>query len=132
MIEAILVERDFKGSYERLALTREEFQNVFSAYPDMPPPHVDGDTFTLKPLVHIWYRTAAVGDDAWAQFFTDMTIGLPESDIESGNHAYIRKDLMPSLGGYLPLQSEALCKAPAQSMRIRSDQANNSDTTIDA
>ena len=127
MIDAVLVERDYKGAYERLALTHEEFQNVFSAYPDMPPPHSDGDTFTLKPLVHIWYRTATVGDDAWTQFFTDMTSGLPQSDIESGNHAYIRKDLMQSLCVFLPHKSEALCKVPSLDERIQTTQANSSD-----
>lgn len=101
-MDAILIERDYKGSYERLALTCEEFQKVFSAYPDMPSPNTTGNSFTLTPLVHIWYRTATVGDAAWTQFFTDMADGLPQSDIARGNLAYIREDLMQSLREYLP------------------------------
>lgn len=95
--EAILVERDYKGTYERYALTPEEFKNE---YPDTYEKLFitgESNTDTIGPMVHIYFEPCVVGDDAWNTFFTDMTWGLPESDIASGNHAYIREDFMQSL-----------------------------------
>lgn len=102
MESAILIERDYKGEYERFALTPDEFLNFFKGHlTDMPEPDQEGNTYTLAPLVHVWYRTAEVGDSAWTRFFTDMEDGLPQSDIDSGNIAYIRDDFMQSLKKYL-------------------------------
>ena len=48
-------------------------------------------------MVHIWYQKAKVGGERWKTFFTDMEDGLPESDVESGNLAYIDYDRMEAL-----------------------------------
>lgn len=108
-INAILIERDYKGEYERFALTEEEFQKEFvEQRPDIDFSNWDktGDTFTLRSLVHIWIQETIVDSDSWNTFFTDMEEGLPESDIENGNLAYVREDLMPSLKEYLPQNKE--------------------------
>ena len=102
-IPAILVERDYKGNYERFALTPDEFANE---YPE-PVKRASGivlkaDSYTISPMVHIWFSPCTVGDNDWNKFFTDMEWGLPESDIESGNLAYIRDDFFQSLKGYIP------------------------------
>lgn len=109
-IAAILVERDYKGYYERFALTPEEF---IKEYPEVlegeNPENIknylfmkESDSFTIQPLVHIWYQPTYVGDENWNTFFTDMSDGLSESDIEEGNLAYIREDLWQSLKQYMP------------------------------
>lgn len=97
--KAILVERDYKGIYERFALTPEEFNKEFQPFlaSDMPVPTTHGDSYTLQPLVHMWYCSAEVGGEKWNSFFTDMSWELPESDIESGNLAYIREEFLQSL-----------------------------------
>lgn len=106
MQKAILVERDYKGEFERFALTPEEFEQEFGSclaegmlYPDN-----DGNTYTLRPLVHVWYCATTVGSEMWDTFFTDMEWGMAYGDIESGNLAYIRDDFMDSLKKYLPKQ----------------------------
>jgi len=99
-MQAILVERDYKGIYERFALTSEEFKDMF---PEIEPTaHNETDTATLAPLVHIWFRTCNVGDDLWNTFFADMMWELSETDVNSGNLAYIRTDFMKPLIKYLP------------------------------
>ena len=98
-IKAILVERDYKGIYERFALTHEEFKEE---YPEVAIDTIESDSYTEAPLVHIWYRPCVVGDEMWNLFFNDMTWELPTIDIECGNFAYVREDMMKSLFEYLP------------------------------
>lgn len=105
--KAILVERDYKGEFERFALTPEEFQKEYSKglsiiAKDSEGCWSAGAVYTEKTMVHIWFREAVVGDENWNRFFTDMTDGLSQSDIEAGNRAYIREDFMQSLKQYLP------------------------------
>lgn len=100
-IPAILVEMDYKGYYERFALTPEEFEKTFPETYKSFGPIEEGNSDTLKPLVHIWFEPCIVGDASWEDFFTDMEQGLPESDIASGNLAYIDYRQMQSLIKYL-------------------------------
>ena len=88
---AVLCELDNKAYYERYALTPEEFSNMFAdrIAKGMPLPRDKGDSWTLRPMVHIWYRTAEVNSPDWETFFTDMADGIPDSDIECGNLAYV-------------------------------------------
>ena len=83
---AILVEEDYKGEYSRFALTPHAF---YLRYPSAPEATGVGDSHTLHVGVHIWYCSATVGGDDWHDFFTDMSWGLSEGDIEDGNLAYI-------------------------------------------
>ena len=101
-IPAILVERDYKGEYERFALTETEFQREFPETYARFGPIEKSDADTLRPLVHIWFCPCFVGDEVWKRFFTDMADGLPDSDIESGNLATVNKDLFGELLCYLP------------------------------
>ena len=102
MTEAILIERDYKGHYERFALTPEEFQHQFTArFKHMPAPDKTGASCTLSMQVYIWYRIATVGDPEWTRFFSDMSYGLMLSDVISGNLAIIREDLFVSLRKHL-------------------------------
>lgn len=99
--KAILVERDYKGEYERFALTPEEFAAEFpETYKDFGPID-ESNTDTLKPFVHIWFEPCVVGDAAWQQHFSDMEWGLPASDVEAGNVASVREDMMQSLKKYV-------------------------------
>lgn len=83
----ILVELDYKGNYERFALTEAEFKKF---YPDTYKTlGCDEGSDTLRPLVHIWFKKTHTESEDWINFFTDMTWGLPESDIKNGNLAYI-------------------------------------------
>lgn len=87
---AIIIEIDDKGYYSRYALTIDEFKQEFqNKDPDIPDPTENGDSYTLCPLVHMWYKIVEVGDNDWNTFFTDMLWGLPETDIETNNEAYI-------------------------------------------
>lgn len=96
--KVILVELDYKGDYERFALTQKEFQKEFlDQRPDMPKPSERGEAYTLRPLVHVWYLTANIGGERWKRFFSDMEDGLPQYDIDSGNLAYIDYDKMHKL-----------------------------------
>ena len=92
--KAVIIEIDYKGSYERFALTPDEFSEVFKCYipRGMSKPAREGSTFTFRPLVHAWYMLTEVGSLTWNEFFTEMACGLPESDAHSGNHAYISLD----------------------------------------
>lgn len=110
-IKAILVEMDYKGSYERFALTPEEFEKEFPDTFKTFDPIKESNSDTLKPLVHIWFKPCVVGDDAWERHFTDMKWGLPESDIEAGNLAYIDREQMQSLNQYLEDTSVYHCRA---------------------
>lgn len=101
-IPAILVERDYKGEYERFALTEEEFQREFPETYAHFGPIKNSNADTLRPLVHIWFCPCFVGDEVWTRFFTDMADGLPDSDIERGNLATVNKDLFGELLCYLP------------------------------
>lgn len=96
----IIVERNYKGEFERFALTPSEFYNKYGSLPNIPDPNGNGDSYTIKPMVHIWYKLTFIGSDEWNKFFGDMTYGLSESSIEAGEKAYIRSDLMESLTGF--------------------------------
>ena len=88
--KAFIVELDYKGTYERFALTENDFK---LEYPDTDIDRVrEGDTDTIAPLVHIWAKEVTVGDNDWKDHFTDMENGLPDSDIENGNLAYVNFD----------------------------------------
>lgn len=88
-IKAVAVELDYKGEYVRFALTFEDFIKEFSDY-DIPlKPAYKGFSATLSPLVHVWYILTEVNSDFWQTFFSDMEHGLPLSDIEIGNLAYV-------------------------------------------
>ena len=103
MSRAVLVELDYKGDYSRFALTPDEFKERFiEMRPEIPEPIIGGDTFTLRPLVHIWYCLTEVGDSLWNVFFTDMTWGLPETDIRYNNRAYI------DFGEFVTLSNEVM------------------------
>lgn len=98
-----LVERDYKGEFERFALTMTEFRKSFGEQTEPEEGAIeDSGSFTVRPLVHIWYQRTEIGSPMWNTFFSDMSWGLSESDIESGNLAYIREDYMPSLKAFLP------------------------------
>ena len=90
-MKAVIVEWDYKGEYFRYALTQEEFREEFgSLYREgMVPPYNVAETYTIRPMVHVWYMTVNVKGHVWYEFFTDMQWGLPESDYQSGNEAYI-------------------------------------------
>ena len=92
--KAVIIEIDYKGSYERFALTPEEFSEVFKNYilEGMSEPAREGSTFTFRPLVHAWYMLTEVGSINWNEFFTEMACGLPESDVRSGNIARVSLD----------------------------------------
>lgn len=113
-IPAILVEMDYKGYYERFALTPEEFKNEFPKTFEHFSPIEESNSDTIRPLVHIWFEPCVVGDASWERHFTDMEEGLPESDIESGNLAYIDKNQMQSLSKYLEDVSVYHCRAVIQ------------------
>ena len=97
-MKAILIERDYKGIYERFALTIDEF---IAEFPDITNIATQG-TYTISPMVHIWYSPCIVGDEMWNLFFSDMTWGLPDTDIDSGNLAYVNHNLFKTLLQYLP------------------------------
>ena len=98
-LAAILVERDYKGIYERFALTPAEFAEEF---PEVTGNISGPDTCTLAPLVHIWFCPCNVHDNTWKTFFEDMSWGFAESDVSDGNLACIRYDMAKSLRQYLP------------------------------
>lgn len=100
-IDAILVERNYKGELERFALTPDEFKKEFPEVANLSWPIEEADSHTLRPLVHIWYSPCKVGDELWNSFFTDMQWGLSEGDLKNGFEAYIREDFMGELNKYL-------------------------------
>lgn len=95
----VIVELDYKGSYNRYALTLQEFIDEFDELiqKDMPRPTEQGDSYTLRPLVHMWYKLVEIGNSYWKKFFTDMAFELPESDIEKGNLAHLDFENLKSL-----------------------------------
>ncbi len=109
-VKAILIELDYKGEYSRYALTPDEFKKEFAdrLADDMPMPTIQGDSFTLRPLVHMWSKETTVKSEEWNNFFTDMSWGLSESDIEKDNLASIDYDSMKLLKQYLPETKEQL------------------------
>lgn len=113
-IPAILVEMDYKGYYERFALTPDEFKEEFPETFEHFGPIEESNSDTIRPLVHIWFEPCVVGDASWDRHFTDMEEGLPESDIEDGNLAYIDKNQMKSLSKYLEDVSVYHCRAVFQ------------------
>lgn len=108
-MNAILVERNYKGELERFALTTEEFKEEYCVYsPVLARLSLEtSGSFTLSPMVHIWYQPAEVGSDTWNRFFTDMTWGLSQGDLDNKNYAFIREDRMRSLKEFLPKAQEA-------------------------
>lgn len=84
----VLVERDYKGEYERYILTKEDFKKDFPVI----TPSTESDTHTYKPFCHIWFKMPETADEVHT-FLTDMEDGLPESDIDNGNVAYLRNDM---------------------------------------
>lgn len=91
-VAAILVELDYKRSYQRFALTPEEFKERYPETYEAFGPITESNGDTLKPMVDIWFEPCVVNDDKWTTFFSDMEVGLPQSDIDSGNLAQIRLD----------------------------------------
>ena len=113
-IKAILVEMDYKGYYERFALTPEEFEKEFPETYERFGPIEGEDSDTISSLVHIWFEPCVVGDGSWHRHFTYMACGLPESDIESGNLAYIDYNQMQSLSQYIKDTAVYHCRAVFQ------------------
>ena len=110
MSRAVLVELDYKGNYSRFALTLDEFDERFvTMRPEIPEPIIGGDTFTLNPLVHIWYCLTEIGDGLWNAFFRDMTWGLSESDVKGSNRAYIDFGEFGTLGNEVVITLEEVC-----------------------
>lgn len=90
---AVIIEIDYKGYYSRFALTLDEFEKYYRTKdPDIPPPDINGQSHTCRPLVHMYYKIAAIDSHEWNRFFTDMKYGLPESDITNGNLASVDLD----------------------------------------
>ncbi len=82
-----LVELNYKGDLIRYALTEDDFKKE---YPQVDIEKIrNGDSETIKPLVHIWVKKTNSHSEEWVRFFSDMSYGLAESDIENGNLAYI-------------------------------------------
>lgn len=104
-MRAILIERDYKGSFERYALTIHEFKTRFAdeLSEGMPAPYPEAQTWTLSPLVHMWYMEAETESPFWETFFTDMAWGLSDTDIIDNNYAEVRIDFMNVLASELPL-----------------------------
>lgn len=89
-MKAVIIEQDYKGNYSRYALTLEEFETEYrKPDPDIPVPTEEGDSYTCRLFVHIWFKLVEIGSDEWNKFFTNMLLGLPESDIENDNKAYV-------------------------------------------
>lgn len=92
---AIIIELDYKGYYGRYAYTQDEWDDICRDL--VPAPTTVGDSCTLRPLVHLWYKLVEIGGKEWTNFFTDMSYQLPDSDIANGNFAYIDFDECLSL-----------------------------------
>lgn len=103
--KAILVEMDYKASYGRFALTPDEFEKIFPDTFKTFGPIEESNSDTLKPMVHIWFAPCVVGDSTWERHFTNMEWGLPESDIDAGNSAYVDFSSMNSLLKYVPQEA---------------------------
>ena len=95
----VLVELNYKGIHNRYALTIQEFNEKFheSLQNDMAKPTDQSGSYTLSSLIHIWYLVVEKNDHYWERFFSDMTYGIPESDIEKGKIAHIDFPSLQSL-----------------------------------
>lgn len=96
----ILIEKDYKGSFSRFALTEEEFSMEYPQVWDDMGGYFNteyNNTYTLRPLVHIYYEKSTIGSERWKEFFTNMEWGLCESDIETDNLAYVCSSQCKSL-----------------------------------
>lgn len=100
--KVVIVECDYKGSYYRYALTQDEFRKEYTdVRSDMPEPDEDAQSFTTRPMVHIWYKLCGIRSDEFSTFFTDMTWGLCQSDIDNNNLAVVNLDECKSLRKYV-------------------------------
>lgn len=104
MENVVLIEMDYKGYYERSALTMQQFNEKYKELlaKDMQPPSFCGDSYTLRPMVHMYYRSCELESEEWNDFFTDMGAGLADSDVQAGNVATIDTEEMGVLSQYLP------------------------------
>lgn len=101
--KVILVEEDYKSCYGRFALTEKEFEEKYPETYKSFGPITESNSDTLRPMVHIWFCPTTIGSPEWNRFFTDMADGLPDTDIENYNLAYIdlreceslKDDIMP-------------------------------------
>jgi hypothetical protein len=110
VMSAILVELDYKGQYMRFALTPEEFEKKYpEVVEDCVWPATEADTYTLSPLVHIWFKPCQINDEAWKEFFTDMEWGLSEMDLDARNLPWIDLTKFGQLRIYI--SSEMYCAA---------------------
>ena len=92
---AIIIELDYKGSYSRYAYTQDEWGDVYRK--SIPTPTTTGDSYTLRPLVHLWSKLVEINGKEWTNFFTNMGYGLPDSDIADNNFAHVDFDECLSL-----------------------------------
>lgn len=107
---AFLVELDYKGQYMRFALTPEEFEKKYpEVVADCAWPATEADTYTLTPLVHIWFKPCQINDEEWKAFFTNMEWGLSEMDIDAHNLPWIDLTRFGQLRIYI--SSEMYCAA---------------------
>lgn len=97
--DAVIIEENYKGYYKRYALTPDEFYSEFEnrLKEDMPYPDEVPMNYTLRPMVHLWYKKTQIASNEWNNFFTNMAWGLSDSDIEDGNLAYIAENEFISL-----------------------------------
>jgi len=102
-MNAILVELDYKGSYRRFALTPEEFAKEYPETYQTFGPIDEANSDTLRHMVHIWFAPCKVMDQKWQVFFTDMASELPESDVRSGNLAYVDEGEFGELKRFLKI-----------------------------
>ena len=107
---AVLVELDYKGQYMRFALTPEEFEKKYpEVVADCDWPAAEADTYTISPLVHIWFKPCQINDEAWKTFFTNMEWGLSEMDLDARNLPWIDLTRFGQLRIYI--SSEMYCAA---------------------
>ena len=100
-LKVILVEEDYKSCYGRFALTEEEFKEKYPETYKSFGPITESNSDTLRPMVHVWFCPTTIDSSEWNIFFTDMADGLPESDIENNNLAYIDLRDCKSLKEYI-------------------------------
>ena len=82
--KAVTVELDYKGTYSRFALTEKAFCEKFNLKATEK-----GNSHTIRPMVHIYYKLTEVNSEYWNRFFKDMTYELPISDLENNNLAVV-------------------------------------------
>ena len=92
-MNVVIVEIDYKGEYERFALTVEDFTKDYANVYDIQIPIKHAPvTWTLRPMVHGYCSLVEIGDNIWNEFMNDMFWGLPFSDVQNGNAAYVNYD----------------------------------------